>query len=340
MGKAETPALVDTGATISCISKFTHAFHALHNEHDMIIGMDFMSAHDAAIDFKEATIRLNCEHFKLSPPRVRTVKLKTIKPVMVSAYAAISVPVKPNKEIKCNYMLITEPESLEKVSPDLPITPTVIASDKDENLCRIKNTSATPVCIPAGSFVALAESLPIANVLDFEECLDMSDTLKPEEIAQDEDDIKLNFEQIKLTEEEKILVTHFVKQNIKRFAMKLDDLGRNRDNPHVIETGTARPLAQRYYRISPTVQQEIERQIQELLKHGLIEPSKSKWRSPVLLVKKQDGSFRLVCDYRNLNKVTEKKVFPCLAWRISGNSSGKRNLSISQFLIYRVDFGS
>ena len=46
--------------------------------------------------------------------------------------------------------------------------------------------------------------------------------------------------------------------------MKLDDLGRNRDNPHVIETGTARPFAQRYYKTSPTTQWEIERQIQEL----------------------------------------------------------------------------
>ena len=291
--------------------QFTHVFHALHTEHDMIIGMDFMSAHHAAIDFKEATIRLNNEYFKLSPPQSKTAMLKTTKPVMISAYTATSVPVKfKRKEIKCNYMLISEPKSLELVSPDLSITLTVIACDKDENLCRVVNTSATPVCIPAGSVIALAETLPIANVLHFEECLDMSEELKPEEIVKDGNDIKLNFEQSKLTEEEKVLVTHFVKQNIQRFAMKLDDLGRNSDNPHFIKTGTARPLAQRYYRTSPTMQREIERQIKELLKHGLIEPSKSKWRSPVLLVKKQDGSFRLVCDYRNLNKVTEKESFP------------------------------
>ena len=47
--------------------KFTHAFHGLHNEHDVIIGMDFMSAHGATIDFKEATIRFDDVHFKLNP---------------------------------------------------------------------------------------------------------------------------------------------------------------------------------------------------------------------------------------------------------------------------------
>ena len=147
-------------------------------------------------------------------------------------------------------------------------------------------------------------------MLDFEECLDMTDNLKEDETVSDESYFKLDFEQCKLSEAEKQLVTHFVKQNIKCFAMKSDDLGRNKDYPHVIRTGTAKPIAQRYYRTSPVMQREIERQIHELLKHGMIEISRSKWRSPVLLVKKQDGSYRLVCDYRNLNKVTEKESFP------------------------------
>ena len=46
-----------------------------------------------------------------------------------------------------------------------------------------------------------------------------------------------------------------------------------------------------------------------LLNLGLIRPSNSKWASPTVIVKKQNGDFRLYIDYRGLNKYTKSDLF-------------------------------
>lgn len=70
------------------------------------------------------------------------------------------------------------------------------------------------------------------------------------------------------------------------------------------------PVNSRPYRYSPFHKTEIERQVEELLTAGLIEPSVSPFASPVLLVQKKDGSWRFCVDYRKLNELTVKNRFP------------------------------
>lgn len=55
---------------------------------------------------------------------------------------------------------------------------------------------------------------------------------------------------------------------------------------------------------------KLEKLIQETLHEGIIRDSNSPFASPVVMVKKKDGSWWLCMDYRQLNQLTIKDRFP------------------------------
>ena len=79
---------------------------------------------------------------------------------------------------------------------------------------------------------------------------------------------------------------------------------------HSIITGEALPIKHNSYPVSPTTENEINRQVEEMLHNGICRPSYSPWASRVLLVTKRDGSKRFVIDYRALNQVTQTDGYP------------------------------
>ncbi|GJR40426.1 putative reverse transcriptase domain-containing protein, partial [Tanacetum coccineum] len=72
----------------------------------------------------------------------------------------------------------------------------------------------------------------------------------------------------------------------------------------------AAPVARAPYRLAPSEMKEISEQLKELSDKGFIRPSSSPWGAPFLFVKKNDGSFRMCIDYRELNKLTMKNRYP------------------------------
>nr|XP_051211131.1 uncharacterized protein LOC127328578 [Lolium perenne] len=85
------------------------------------------------------------------------------------------------------------------------------------------------------------------------------------------------------------------------------DLPPHRSFDHGIELMPGvQPVNVKPYLYSPQQKDEIERQIKDMIRQGIIKPSQSPFASPVLLVRKKDGTWRFCVDYRQLNAVTVK----------------------------------
>ena len=70
------------------------------------------------------------------------------------------------------------------------------------------------------------------------------------------------------------------------------------------------PVAQSSRRLPPDIAKLIEKEVQYMLQAKVIEPSRSSWSSPIVAVRKKDGSLRICIDFRELNKRTSPTPWP------------------------------
>ncbi|PIK47135.1 hypothetical protein BSL78_15986 [Apostichopus japonicus] len=94
------------------------------------------------------------------------------------------------------------------------------------------------------------------------------------------------------------------------FASTDYDLGVTNTIRHTIPTVDDEPVKQTYRRIPPCQFEEVQEHVRKLLAKGVIKPSTSPYASPVVLVRKTDGTLRLCVDYRKLNGKTRKDAYP------------------------------
>ena len=79
---------------------------------------------------------------------------------------------------------------------------------------------------------------------------------------------------------------------------------------HTIRTVGVAPTRLPPYRIPFVHREAVKQEIRDMLKQGLIEPSAGEWSSPVVLIKKKDGSIHLCVDYRRLNAASSADEYP------------------------------
>ena len=124
------------------------------------------------------------------------------------------------------------------------------------------------------------------------------------------EDMGIKLSDNSLSDKQKIDLLTCIGQNRDVFACDLSELGTTPLYEHDIDTGDHKPVRQRFYRTSPDLKQEIERQCVDMEKHDIIERAVTEWQSPVILVKKRNGEFRFAVDYRKLNAVTVPQSYP------------------------------
>lgn len=89
-----------------------------------------------------------------------------------------------------------------------------------------------------------------------------------------------------------------------------EGLGKTSLIKHTINVGNAKPTKQRYYAVSPAVEQKMYSEVDRMIELGVVEKSRSAWNSPVTCVTKANGKTRLCLDARMVNAVTEKDAYP------------------------------
>ena len=119
----------------------------------------------------------------------------------------------------------------------------------------------------------------------------------------------VQFEEGYLNNDETCEIKALIDEFADIFSKNSDDIGKS-DYIHKIKLTDEVPFKSRAYRIPQAQKKIVEDEIEKMLRTGVIVKSNSPWSSPVVLVKKQDGSIRFCVDYRRLNSKTIKDNYP------------------------------
>ncbi len=86
--------------------------------------------------------------------------------------------------------------------------------------------------------------------------------------------------------------------------------GRTNVLQHDVRLPSGTIVRQRPYRVPEARRHAIEKEVQEMLKLGVIEPSRSPWPSPIVMVPKPDGTLRFCNNFCLVNEVSKFDSYP------------------------------
>ncbi len=276
-----------------------------------ILGRDFLMSTGAILDFDNKRLLINGEI-------IPCFTLNNQKESSASAFKCYRLQVQETTKIPAGHEVIIRPSSEETSYPALGLVQPSSCLPKNgvmvarsvvdgDNVCvRLCNVSDHEQSVKEGTVVATMTPLEADEIIECNpETQESISTGAPDHVqemlADALQDVPVNHQPI---------VTNLIRKYSTVFSTGETDIGRTSLVKHSIETGDARPIKQRPRRAPREQQEEIDRQVKVLLDDGLIEPTQSPWSTPVVLVKKKNGTWRLCCDYRRLNDVTVKDAFP------------------------------
>ncbi|GES88975.1 retroviral-like aspartic protease 1 [Rhizophagus clarus] len=99
-------------------------------------------------------------------------------------------------------------------------------------------------------------------------------------------------------------------KNKNLFVRSIEELQQTHLREHIIITENVHPIKKNAYKAASKENEFIEKEIHEMLKQDLIQPSSSPWSFPVVIVKKKNSQLRFCVNYKPLNDVTKKDNYP------------------------------
>lgn len=153
--------------------------------------------------------------------------------------------------------------------------------------------------------ISIKNKMKLAKTMTLEKTFD--DVREVFLAKQDDEQFNINPH---LDTDQKNLVKNILQKYQHLFVHDMKDLTQTSIYEHEIKLiPNYRPVYVRPFRRSEYEEIIIEQNIKELLDAKIIQPSTSPFSSPLLLVKKPDGKWRLCNDYRQLNKITVRDVY-------------------------------
>jgi len=273
-----------------------------------VLGYDFLYAHGGIVNVAESEVTLN--------NHTLSCKLESRLPSLfrISLKANVTVPprteimttgiIEPRDDIEHCSSAIVEPNQKLMEKTGLLIARSLVDPSSGTAPLRIINVSNDPKVLYAKTATAIGE--PTSTLVDQQQDVDSTGVSQLPDFLDD----LYSRASSDLDEQQKAKVRGLLIKHSRAFAESKTDIGRTDIIKHQINTGTALPIKQALRRQPLAKRQAIHAEIQRMKQQDLIEPSSSPWASPVVLVKKKDGSWRFCIDYRKLNDVTIKDSYP------------------------------
>ena len=197
---------------------------------------------------------------------------------------------------------------------DMMVARVLVDTREGQVPVRLLNLSDHYAKLYKGTNLATCE--PIEEIVPFEEQKTRSAVCQTRDTSMIEGQIPEHLKDLyircrtHLDDEQRENLKKLLVRNQDAFASSSEDLGNTSIYKHNIDTGTAKPIRQQARRLPIHQRAEAEAEVNKMLKRGIIELSSSPWASPIVLVKKKDGTIRFCVDYRKLNAVTIKDSYP------------------------------
>ncbi len=296
-----------------------HTFHVVANSpHPCIIGMDLLRK------FEQITLDLQSGTLRLGKGRKKIALEKPQGPWAVCNLEAVKVPPRTQVIIPCYLQaarpvrehLLFEPDhaNMERYGLFGARALTPIPGEQRIIPIQLLNPSYTFSYLYPNTTLGRAESMKcIVNVItqtDVKGQAQGNMGLRQSSMSKDKLLKQIDLSESALTAEQKGKLMDLLYKHSAVFAADNLDLGRTSVVQHRIDTGDAPPIKQRAYPIPQAQKALVKEHIDHMLEMGVIEPSVSPWASPIVIVKKHDGTDRFCVDFRKVNAVTKRDVYP------------------------------
>lgn len=294
---------------------FVHVVDRL--PHSLIIGLDFLQKHQVTPNLADNTMSFYNDSANVCLMKTNGGLVRVAKTTLPS-FSKNILSVKVSKRYSGEEVLLVPLPDMQTLN--LLGAKCLVKDKNGQSVLKVLNPTTQEIRLPKGKVLAKVADFDHNVVLNFDDT-DTSPSIHntaqvnmvTTEQKTTKDNTHLNFDlsHSNLSTHQKHKMTQFLNKHRDIFATGYHELGQCNTYMHKIETDpNAKPIKMPFYRTTPKNHAEINRQVEDLLQNDIIQESNSEWHSHCLLVKKASGEFRLVTDFRRLNKITKPMSFP------------------------------